>query len=177
LLALPGTCSFLIFHRLDLLIIENALAIPLNIPLGISLSELISETQISTIAHHHDFSWERPRRKEILTTVIPNILDFDNPPCWNSDDYGKFLSLFRLCPNDKTILQPTRIIKRKGMANPHEHVGSIYLPVYIFSWMCNAVKLNSPASVIAAIAAAYSLALRMPAILSASLAMGEIMPF
>jgi hypothetical protein len=133
----------------DLLIIENALAIPLNIPLGISLSELISETQIPTIAHHHDFSWERPRfhvnaaneyldmyfppnlpcikhvvinseaheemarRKEILTTVIPNILDFDNPPCWNSDDYRKFLSLFKLCPNDKTILQPTRIIKKK----------------------------------------------------------------
>ena len=70
------------------------------------------------------------RRKKILATVIPNVLDFNNPPCLNSDDYGKFLSSFRLCSNDKTILQPTRIIKRKGIEHAVELVKSLNGPQY-----------------------------------------------
>lgn len=46
---------------LDLIIPENALAIPMNIPLGMALTEFIAETGIPTIAHHHDFAWERDR--------------------------------------------------------------------------------------------------------------------
>ena len=46
-------------YNLDLIIIENALSIPLHIPLGLALAELVSETQIPTIAHHHDLYWER----------------------------------------------------------------------------------------------------------------------
>ncbi|TEU17879.1 MAG: glycosyltransferase family 1 protein [Anaerolineales bacterium] len=48
---------------LDLLIAENALSIPMNIPLGLALTELIAETNIPTIGHHHDFAWERGRFK------------------------------------------------------------------------------------------------------------------
>jgi glycosyltransferase involved in cell wall biosynthesis len=48
---------------LDLLIVENALALPMNIPLGLALTELIAETNIPTIGHHHDFAWERSRFK------------------------------------------------------------------------------------------------------------------
>lgn len=46
---------------LELLIAENALSLPMNIPLGLALTELIAETSIPTIAHHHDFTWERER--------------------------------------------------------------------------------------------------------------------
>ena len=45
----------------DVLIAENILSIPMNIPLGLALTEVIVETDIPTIAHHHDFSWERER--------------------------------------------------------------------------------------------------------------------
>ena len=45
----------------DILVVQNALAIPVNIPLGIALTEFIVETGIPTIAHHHDFFWERQR--------------------------------------------------------------------------------------------------------------------
>jgi hypothetical protein len=45
----------------DVLIAENILAIPMNIPLGLALTEVIVEADIPTIAHHHDFSWERER--------------------------------------------------------------------------------------------------------------------
>jgi glycosyltransferase involved in cell wall biosynthesis len=48
---------------LDLLIAENALSIPMNVPLGLALTELIAETNIPTIGHHHDFAWERGRFK------------------------------------------------------------------------------------------------------------------
>jgi glycosyltransferase involved in cell wall biosynthesis len=49
-----------LFH-LEILIIENALAIPLNIPLGLAITEFIAETGYPAIAHHHDFHWERQR--------------------------------------------------------------------------------------------------------------------
>jgi glycosyltransferase involved in cell wall biosynthesis len=44
-----------------LLIVENALSLPMNVPLGLALTELIAETNQRTIAHHHDFYWERHR--------------------------------------------------------------------------------------------------------------------
>ncbi|MEW5939584.1 MAG: glycosyltransferase family 4 protein [Chloroflexota bacterium] len=47
--------------ELEILVVENALAIPLNIPLGLALTEFIAETGFPVIAHHHDFSWERQR--------------------------------------------------------------------------------------------------------------------
>jgi len=45
----------------NLLIVENAFAIPMNVPLGLALMEVVAETQIPTIGHHHDFAWERQR--------------------------------------------------------------------------------------------------------------------
>lgn len=46
---------------IDLIIIENALALPMNVPLGLAITEFIAETDIPSIAHHHDFTWERDR--------------------------------------------------------------------------------------------------------------------
>ena len=46
---------FLDQFDLDLIIVENALAIPMNVPLGLALTELIAETCIPTIAHHHHY--------------------------------------------------------------------------------------------------------------------------
>ena len=46
---------------LDLLIVENAFAIPMHIPLGVALAELVAELEMPTIAHNHDFAWERQR--------------------------------------------------------------------------------------------------------------------
>ncbi|MBM3703167.1 MAG: glycosyltransferase family 4 protein [Actinobacteria bacterium] len=57
--------------------IENALSLPLNIPLGIALAEIIFENRIKTIARHHDFYWER---KEFLKSRIEDILIKYFPP-------------------------------------------------------------------------------------------------
>ncbi len=47
--------------ELEILIVENALTIPLNLPLGLAITEFIAETGYPAIAHHHDFHWERQR--------------------------------------------------------------------------------------------------------------------
>ncbi len=63
--------------EIDLLVPENALAIPLNIPFGLALAEFVAETGIPTLAHHHDFSWERDR---FLITGCQDLLDAAFPP-------------------------------------------------------------------------------------------------
>ena len=62
---------------IDLIIPENALAIPMNIPLGLAITEFIAETGFSTIAHHHDFYWERRR---YLVTALKDYFDIAFPP-------------------------------------------------------------------------------------------------
>jgi len=47
--------------RIDLLIVENAFSIPMHIPLGVALAELVAELEMPTVAHNHDFAWERQR--------------------------------------------------------------------------------------------------------------------
>lgn len=139
---------------IELLIVQNAMTIPMNVPLGLALAETISETQIPTIAHHHDFFWERNRfavnavgeylsmafpadlphvrhvvinspaqrdlahRRGIAATLIPNVLDFDQPPQVDQGEIQRFRNAIGLAPDDLMVLQPTRLIKRKGI----EHV-------------------------------------------------------
>ena len=158
--------NFLHRFRIDILIVENALTIPLNIPLGIALSEIIAETEIPTIAHHHDFYWERERfsingvsdylrmafppnlpgiqhvvinseaqeqvalRLGISSTVIPNVLDFDHPPVVNEHKVFSFRKSLGLNHDDKIILQPTRIIRRKGIEQAIELVKGLKDPRY-----------------------------------------------
>ena len=46
---------------IEILIVQNALCIPMNVPLGVAITTFIAETGFPTIAHHHDFYWERDR--------------------------------------------------------------------------------------------------------------------
>ena len=148
--------SFVRDFHLELLIIENALAIPMNIPLGLALTEFIAETGIQTIAHHHDFYWERDRflvncvsdylnmafpptlpsiRHIVINSiaarelsrrtgnsalVVPNVMDFDQPPA-PPDAYAQDVRLaLGLAPDEKFLLQPTRVVQRKGIEDAIE---------------------------------------------------------
>lgn len=143
---------------IEVLIPENVLAIPMHVPLGLAVTEVIAETGIPAIAHHHDFAWERERftlnavndylqaafppllrsiehvvinsmqqrelarRLGIPSQVIPNILDFENPPP-APDDYSSDLRAeIGLAPDDWFILQPTRVVPRKGIEHAIELV-------------------------------------------------------
>ena len=155
---------FIRSNRLDLLVVENALTIPMNLPLGITLTGLIAELGIDTIAHHHDFFWERQRyqsnsildlldtafpaklptihhvsinsiaqrrlkdRRGIESIVIPNVHDFATPPP-GIDNYNQdFRKALGLNDNDLFILQPTRVIQRKGIEMAIELVSRFDIP-------------------------------------------------
>lgn len=63
--------------RIHLLVIENALAIPMNLPLGVALQRLLARTGMPAIGHHHDFYWERARFRR---TTLAEWLDHRFPP-------------------------------------------------------------------------------------------------
>jgi hypothetical protein len=69
--------DFLERFAIDVLVPQNALSIPMHIPLGMAVSEVIAETGIPTIAHHHDMWWERSR---FLLNAVGDILQSAFPP-------------------------------------------------------------------------------------------------
>jgi glycosyltransferase involved in cell wall biosynthesis len=136
-------------YSLDLLIVENAMAIPVHVPLGLASTEVIAETSIAAIAHHHDFAWERSRfsvsaaedylhaafpaslksiqhvvinsyaqsqlayRTGLSSTVVPNVMKYEQPPRPPDGYAGDLRSTLGLQPGEFFILQPTRIVPRK----------------------------------------------------------------
>ncbi len=63
--------------EIDFLLVENALCIPMHIPLGVALTNFIAETEFPTVAHHHDFFWERPR---FAVNAVGDYLSMAFPP-------------------------------------------------------------------------------------------------
>ncbi|MCL4394179.1 MAG: glycosyltransferase family 4 protein [Chloroflexi bacterium] len=149
---------------IELLVVENALAIPMNIPLGLALTEFIAETGLPVIAHHHDFFWERKRflvncvwdylnmafpphlpsirhvvinssaanqlslRTGISSLLVPNVMDFDNPPS-PPDEYARDVrTALGVSPDELMILQPTRVVQRKGIEHAIELVHRLGRP-------------------------------------------------
>jgi len=147
---LKGTLyDFVDNFGIDILCVQNALCIPMHIPLGVALTQFIAETGMPTIAHHHDFYWERARfsvnsvgdyltmafppklpsvqhvtinsfaqedlawRTGASSIMVPNVLDFETRPRLPSGD--AFRRQVGLEPDDIVILQPTRVVPRKGI--------------------------------------------------------------
>lgn len=156
--------DFLRTFDLDLLVVENALAIPLNLPLGLALAEVIAETGIPVLAHHHDFAWERQRfasnsvadliaaafppplpsvrhvvinsvqaqqlasRRGLVSSVIPNVMDFETPQS-GLDDWARGARAdLGVGPGEALILQPTRIVQRKGIEHAIELTRRLGIP-------------------------------------------------
>jgi glycosyltransferase involved in cell wall biosynthesis len=150
--------------QIDVLIPENALTIPMHVPLAVAITDFMMETGIPAIAHHHDFYWERVRfsinavpdyldmafpprlpqmahavingaaqeqlslRKGVGSLLIPNVFDFENalPP---PDDYAADVRReIGLEEDDIFILQPTRIVPRKGIEHAVKLVSMLRNP-------------------------------------------------
>jgi mannosylglucosylglycerate synthase len=69
--------EFIRRFKIDLIIAHNVLTNPVHIPLGLALTETIAETQIPTVAHHHNFYWESPR---FLVNSVGDYLRMAFPP-------------------------------------------------------------------------------------------------
>jgi glycosyltransferase involved in cell wall biosynthesis len=128
---------------------------------GLALTELIAETAIPVIAHHHDFTWERKallvnsiqdyiamaippnlpsiqhvvinssashqlaRRAGISSTIIPNVMNFE-VPAPEADEFSADLrEVLGLDPDELFILQPTRVVQRKGIEHAIELVSRL----------------------------------------------------
>jgi hypothetical protein len=74
--------DFIRENQIEVLIVENALSLPVQIPLALALKEAISETGIKVIARHHDFYWEGGREESFKTRYpqIAEMLDELFPP-------------------------------------------------------------------------------------------------
>ena len=67
-------------------------------------------------------------RTGISSTIIPNVLDFENPPDMDVEGARVFRESIGLEPDDRMILQPTRIIQRKGIEHAIELVKKLNDP-------------------------------------------------
>ncbi len=156
--------DFVTQFKIDILVVQNALCIPMNIPLGVALTHFIAETEFPVIAHHHDFYWERDRfavnsvedylemafpprlptiqhvtinstaqldlahRKGCPSILVPNVLDFETPAP-EIDEYSKdFREQIGLSQDDILVLQPTRVIPRKGIEHSISLLGQLNDP-------------------------------------------------
>jgi mannosylglucosylglycerate synthase len=152
-------------NELDALIIENAWAIPMQLPLGVALRRLVNELRLPTIGHHHDYWWERERfatcvvpelldnafppdlpwvrhvsinslaadelkrRRGIHSTVIPNVFDFDQPrPRRHPAVRRRLRQELGMNEHGLLVVQPTRVVPRKGIELAIELVGRLEDP-------------------------------------------------
>ena len=143
--------DFISDFQVDLVIAQNVFAIPMQVPLGVALREVLLETGLPAIAHNHDFYWERKRfqincipdiletafppdlpnlrhvvinslaqrslktRRGMESTIIPNVFDFSTLPPGIDDHNADLREAIGLSAADHFILQPTRVVPRKGI--------------------------------------------------------------
>lgn len=153
-------------HEIDILVVQNALTIPMHVPLGLALTEFLAESGIPTIAHHHDFYWERIRfsvnavhdcletafpprdpklqhvvinqaaqeelswRKGLSSILIPNVFDFESEPPQPDAFSANIREELGFTKDDILILQPTRIVPRKGIEHAIKLVEALRDPRY-----------------------------------------------
>jgi len=154
--------SFIRMFQIDIMIVENAFAIPMNIPLGLALTDVVAETAIPTVAHNHDFFWERKRflvnsvwdylnkafpprhpfirqvvinsearsqlafRRGAAAIIIPNVMNYGKLPPPPPDDYANDVrEALGVTKDEYLILQPTRIVQRKGIEHAIELVSRL----------------------------------------------------
>ena len=152
-------------NELDLVIVENAWAIPMHLPLGVALRRMIEERRLPAIGHHHDYWWERERfagcvvpevlemafppdlpwvrhvsinslaaaqlreRRGIRSTVIPNVFDFDRPRPRRAPAVRRRLRTeLGMSERGLLVVQPTRVVPRKGIELAIELVGRLKDP-------------------------------------------------
>jgi len=150
--------------ELDMLLPENALTIPMHLPLGLAITHFAAETGIPVLAHHHDFAWERQRfmvnsatdlisaafppalpnvrhacintaQREALARrlgrtarVIPNVMDFEDPPPPPDEVTAALRADLGLAADELFVLAPVRVVPRKGLEHAVELVARLRRP-------------------------------------------------
>lgn len=143
--------------KINVLISENASALPFNLSMTFGIKKAVIRTGIKTITHDHDFYWERGNRyvsfhkdinrivkscvplrlpnvtnvvinsemKKILkeehaifdSVFVPNVMNFDKEVECSKKAKERVLKFFGFSKDDIILLQPTRVVRRKGIEN------------------------------------------------------------
>jgi glycosyltransferase involved in cell wall biosynthesis len=161
---LPPLRDWVERNGLEALIVENAWAIPMHLPLGMALRDLVAETGLPTIGHHHDYWWERERfatcvvpevltaafppdlpnvrhvsinspaaaqlleRRGLSSSVVPNVFDFDQPrprAARRAAVREQLRGELGMRDDALLVVQPTRVVPRKGIELAIELVGRL----------------------------------------------------
>jgi len=152
-------------NALDALIVENAWAIPMHLPLGLALRRMVEDRRLPTIGHHHDYWWERERfascvvpevleeafppdlpwvrhvsinsvaaselarRRGITSIVVPNVFDFSpGRPRKHPAVRRNLRRELGMGERGLLVVQPTRVVPRKGIELAIELVGRLKDP-------------------------------------------------
>jgi mannosylglucosylglycerate synthase len=72
--------GFLGDFGVGLVVAQNVLCLPMQLPLGLALTEVLVEEGLPLLAHHHDFWWERERffpnaAADVLGAAFPPVLE------------------------------------------------------------------------------------------------------
>lgn len=160
--------DFIDSFAIDIIFVQNASCIPMNISLGVAIRDIVARRQICTICQHHDFYWERDRflsnsiqdilddafppkltpiKHIVINTamqrrlrawrgieayLLPNIFDYETPAPQPDNYANQFREVFDIGPDDLVVLQPTRIIRRKGIEKAIELVRKLDDPRLVF---------------------------------------------
>ncbi|MBN1967589.1 MAG: glycosyltransferase family 4 protein [Anaerolineae bacterium] len=109
--------AFIEDFRLDLLIVQNASAIPMHLPLGVAIHDVIKETGIPAICHNHDLYWERER---FLVNRIPGVLQEAFPPVLPSVQHAVISTVMQRELHARTGVEPVYIPNVFDFENPPE---------------------------------------------------------
>jgi len=161
-LLLPVLEDWAELHELDALIVENAWAIPMQLPLAVALRRLVETRRLPAIGHHHDYWWERERfatcvvpevleeafppdlpwvrhvsinspgaaelrtRRGLDSMVVPNVFDFgDRRPRRSPAVRRRLRHELGMSEEGLLVVQPTRVVPRKGIELAIELVGRL----------------------------------------------------
>lgn len=149
-------------ERLELLVVENAWAIPMHLPLAVALRRVVEDRRMPAIGHHHDYWWERERfagcvvpellteafppdlpnlrhvsinslaaaelrrRRGLESMVVPNVFDFERPrPRRHPAIRRRMRAELGMDDRGLLVVQPTRVVPRKGIELAIELVGRL----------------------------------------------------
>jgi len=164
-LLIPVLDNWIESQHLDQLIVENAWAIPMHLPLGLALRRIVERRGIPAIGHHHDYWWERERFKDCVvpdllveafppdlpnvrhvsinslaasqlrarrgldSMVVPNVFDFERPrPRPHPAMRRRMRAELGMDGRGLLVVQPTRVVPRKGIELAIELVGRLQDP-------------------------------------------------
>jgi len=164
-LLVPVLESWVESERIEQLVVENAWAIPMHLPLGLALRRLVERRGMPAIGHHHDYWWERDRfancvvpelldeafppdlpnvrhvsinslaaaqlrtRRGLESMVVPNVFDFERPrPRPHPAMRRRLRAELGMSDRGLLVVQPTRVVPRKGIELAIELVGRLQDP-------------------------------------------------